>query len=159
MKHRPRTAALFDGWWWGRGQTGEYTMIASVLHVKSALGGHQLPILFIGGPNQTEVSALAKDVTAVEGPAVPHPDQKHVRTIGSSVSFETSNGSLVRFDISDRLLTSADLLASQGYLKRLAAGTMGLKPWYTRFESTVSTTLPGQPVSAGSGTLEYFELR
>jgi hypothetical protein len=34
--------------------------------------------------------------------------------IASSVSFETSNGSLVRFNISDRLLTSADLLASQG---------------------------------------------
>jgi hypothetical protein len=32
-------------------------------------------------------------------------------------------------------------LASQGYLKRLAAGAMGLKPWYTRFESSVSTSL------------------
>ena len=152
-------AALFDGWWWGRGQTGEHTVIASVLHVKPALGGHHLRFLFIGDHKRTEVSALGNDVTAVEGPAVPHPDQKHVRMIASSVSFETSNGSLVRFNISDRLLTSADLLASQGYLKRLAAGAMGLKPWYTRFESSVSTSLRGQPASAGSGTLEYFELR
>src|SRR3989442_3763461 len=32
--------------------------------------------LFIGDQKQTEVSALGNDVTAVEGPAVPHPDQK-----------------------------------------------------------------------------------
>jgi hypothetical protein len=38
-------ASLFDGWWWGRGQTGKDTVIASVVHVKPAFGGHQLPIL------------------------------------------------------------------------------------------------------------------
>src|SRR3989442_15041504 len=84
--------------------------------------------LFIGDQKQTEVSALGNDVTAVEGPAVPHPDQKHVRLIGSSVSFETSNGSLVRFNISDRLLKSAGMFAGQGDLKRTAAGAMRLKP-------------------------------
>jgi len=152
-------AALFDGWWWGRGRTGERTVIASVLHVKPAWGGHRLPILFIGDEKRIELSALGNDVTAVEGPAVPHPDPKHVRTIGSSVSFETTNGSRAQFNISDRLLTSADLLANQGFLKRLGAGAMGLKPWYTRFESSVTTKLPGQPVSTGSGTLEYFELQ
>jgi hypothetical protein len=152
-------AALFDGWWWGRAQTGEHTVIASVLHARRALGGHQLPILFIGDQKKIEVSAMGNDVTAVEGPAVPHPDQEHVRSIGSSVSFEMSNGTRVQFNISDRLLRSADLLANQGFLKRLAAGAMGLKPWYTRFESSVTTQLGGQPASAGSGTLEYFELQ
>jgi len=152
-------AALFDGWWWGRAQTGEHTVIASVLHAKPALGGHRLPILFIGDEKKIVVSAMGNDVAAVEGPAVPHPDQKHIRTIGSSVSFGTPNGSRVQFNISDRLLTSADLLANQGFLKRVAAGAMGLKPWYTRFESSVTTRLPGQPAAAGSGTLEYFELQ
>src|SRR5258708_37356666 len=33
------------------------------------------------------------------------------------------------------------------------------KPWYTRFERSVSTSIRGQPTSAGPGTLEYFELR
>ena len=152
-------AALFDGWWWGRAQTGEHTVIASVLHVKPAWGGHRLPILYIGDEQKTEVSALGDDVTALEGPAVPHPDQKHLRTIGSSVSFATPDGSRVQFNISDRLLTSADLLANQGFVKRVAARAIGLKPWYTRFESSVTTRLRGQPAATGSGTLEYFELQ
>ena len=36
---------------------------------------------------------------------------------------------------------------------------MGLKPWYTRFESPITLSLPGEPASAGRGTLEYFELK
>ncbi|MDB5874805.1 MAG: hypothetical protein JWQ07_4247 [Ramlibacter sp.] len=152
-------AALFDGWWWGRAQTGRHTVIASVLQAKPALGGHRLPILYIADDRKIEVAAIGNDVTAVEGLAVPHPDPAHARTIGSSVSFETQSGSRARFNISDRMLTSADLLANQGFLKRAAARAMGLKPWYTRFESPVTTQLPGQPASSGPGTLEYFELQ
>ncbi len=152
-------AALFDGWWWGRGQTGEHTVIASVLQVKPAFGGHQVPILFISDQKLVEIGAQGDLLTTVAGPTVAHPDAKHTRSIRSSVSIASSNGYEVRFNISDRMLTSVDLLGRLGYLKRLAGRALGLKPWYTRFESSVSTSLPGQPLSAGSGTLEFFELQ
>lgn len=152
-------ADLFDGWWWGRGQTGEHTVIASVLHVKPAFGGHNLPIMFIGNRKRIEVNGLGSEVNAIDGPPVPHPDPQHVRKIPSSVAVEVPNGSLVRFNISDRTLTSHDLLSGLWYPKRLVARALGLEPWYTRFESSVSTSLPGQPIEAGSGTLEFFELK
>jgi hypothetical protein len=59
-------AAMFDGWWWGLAQTGAHTVIASVLHAKPALGGHQLPILYIASEKKIEMSAIGNDVTAVE---------------------------------------------------------------------------------------------
>ncbi len=152
-------AALFDGWWWGRGQTGEHTVIASVLQVKPAFGGHQVPILFISDEKRVEMSAQGDLLTTAAGPDVGHPDTKHVRPIRSSVSIASSNGCEVRFNISERMLTSVDLLGRMGYLKRLAGRALGLKPWYTRFESSVSTSLTGQPLSVGSGTLEFFELQ
>jgi hypothetical protein len=75
------------------------------------------------------------------------------------VSFATNDGTNVRFDISQRMLTSSDLLEDKGFALRLAARVLGLHPWYTRFESPISVTLPGTQPTAGSGTLEYYELK
>jgi hypothetical protein len=41
---------------------------------------------------------------------------------------------------------------------RAAAWTLSKHPWYTRFESPIVLSLPGQSPATGRGTLEYFEL-
>ncbi|MEP6966493.1 MAG: hypothetical protein ABI906_00285 [Pseudomonadota bacterium] len=152
-------AKLFDNWWWGRGRSGRHAIIASEIHGKPAVGGTRIPLLFIGDERQVEVNAFGADVSTIEGGAVRHPDPKHKRPIGSGISFGTADGSRAEFKISDHLLTSADLLADEPFAVRAAASAMSMKPWYTRFESPITLSLPGQSPVTGRGTLEYFELK
>jgi hypothetical protein len=151
-------AKLFDGWWWGRGRSGQHTIIASELRGKSAVGGTNIPLFFIGDEHQVEVSAFGPDVSTVKGDAVRHPDPSHKRPIGSGISFSVADGSRAEFKISDHMLKSADLIADESFVVRAAAWALGKNPWYTRFESPIVLSLPGQPPATGRGTLEYFEL-
>jgi hypothetical protein len=151
-------AKLFDSWWWGRGRSAEHTIIASEIHGKSAVGGTNIPLFFIGDEHRVEVSAFGSDVATIRGEPVRHPDSKHKRPIGSGISFNTADGSRAEFKISDHLLKSADLVADESFVIRTAAWALQKKPWYTRFESPITLSLPGQSPAAGRGTLEYFEL-
>jgi len=152
-------AKLFDNWWWGRGRSGEHTIIASEIHGKSAVGGTSIPLFFIGDEHQVEVNAFGPDVSTIKGDPVRHPDSNHKRPIGSGISFITADGSRAEFKISDHLLKSADLVADESFVIRAAAWAVSKKPWYTRFESPIILSLPGQPPATGRGTLEYFELK
>jgi hypothetical protein len=151
-------ADLFDNWWWGRGQVGGRTIIASEIRGKEAVGGTRIPLFFVGDEHQALVNAYGADVSAVEGAPVRHPDPKHERPIGSGISFATADGTRADFKISDRVLTSSNLLSDQSLFIKLAAAILGKKPWYTRFVSPMTLSLPGQLPHDGEGTLEYFEL-
>ena len=152
-------ANLFDSWWWGRGRSGEHTIIASELHGKSAVGGTSIPLFFIGDEHQVEVNAFGSDVTTIKGDPVRHPDSNHKRPIGSGITFIAPDGSRAEFKISDHLLKSADLVADESAAVRAAAWVLSRKPWYTRFESPITLSLPGQSPAMGRGTLEYLELK
>jgi CrtC N-terminal lipocalin domain len=152
-------AKLFDNWWWGRGRSGDHTIIASVIHGKSAVGGTTVPLFFVGDDDHVEVDAFGSDVSTIEGEPVRHPDPHHERAIGSSIAFATADGSRAEFKISDHVLTSANLLERAPLALRAAAAAMAMKPWYTRFESPIALSLPGQSPASGRGTLEYFELK
>jgi hypothetical protein len=152
-------AKLFDNWWWGRGRSGGHTIIASDIHGKAAVGATRIPLFFVGDEHQVQVDAYGSDVTVVQGAPTRHPDPKHERPIGSGVSFKTADGSRAEFKISDRLLTSGNLLSDQSLLIKSAAAVMSMKPWYTRFVSPITLELAGRPRSEGEGTLEYFELK
>jgi hypothetical protein len=151
-------AKLFDSWWWGRGRSGEHTIIASEIHGKSAVGSTNIPLFFIGDEHQVEVNAFGSDVSTIKGDLVRHPDSSHKRPIGSGISFITADGSRAEFKISDHLLKSADLVADESFVVRAAAWTLSKHPWYTRFESPIVLSLAGQSPATGRGTLEYFEL-
>jgi hypothetical protein len=152
-------ADLFDNWWWGRGRSGDHTIIASDIHGKAAVGGTRIPLFFVADDHRVQVNAYGTDVSAVEGGPVRHPDPKHERPIDSAVSFATADGSRAEFNISDRLLTSSSLLSDQSFVKKTVAAIMSIKPWYSRFVSPITLKLPGQPPREGEGTLEYFELK
>ncbi|HKB82769.1 MAG TPA: hypothetical protein VKD04_06130 [Burkholderiales bacterium] len=152
-------ANLFDNWWWGRGRTGGYTIIAADIHGKAAIGGTRIPLFFIGDDHQVQVNAYGSDVLAVDGGPVRHPDPKHERRIPSGVSYATADGSRAEFKISDRLVKSVNELSDQSFFIKTAATIMAKKPWYTRFVSPITLELPGQPPREGEGTLERFELK
>jgi len=152
-------ANLFDNWWWGRGITGGYTIIAADIHGKAAVGGTRIPLFFVGDDHQVQVNAYGSDVSAVQGGPVRHPDPMHERPIPSGVSFATGDGSRAEFKISDRLLKSANQLSEQSFFIKTAAAIMAKKPWYTRFVSPITLKLSGQSPREGEGTLEYFELK
>ena len=152
-------ADLFDNWWWGRGRSGDHTIIASDIHGKATVGGTRIPLFFVGDDHRVQVNAFGSDVSAEEGSPVRHPDPKHERPIDSTVSFATADGSRAEFKISDRLLTSGNLLSDQSFVKRTIAAIMSIKPWYSRFVSPITLKLPGQSPHEGEGTLEYFELK
>ncbi len=152
-------ADLFDNWWWGRGRSGDQTIIASDIHGKAAVGGTDLPLFFVADDHRVQVNAYGSDVSAVESGPVRHPDPNHERPIDSTVSFATADGSRAEFKISDRLLTSSSLLSDQSFIKKAVAAIMSIKPWYSRFVSPITLKLPGQSSHEGEGTLEYFELK
>ena len=152
-------AKLFDNWWWGRGRSGDHTIIASEIRGKAAVGGTRIPLFFIGDVHRVEINAFGTDVSTIEGAPVRHPDPGHERPIGSGISFTTADGSRAEFKISDHLLKSADLIADEPLAVRAMAAAMSMKPWYTRFESPIVLSLPGQSPATGRGTLEYFELK
>ncbi len=152
-------ADLFDNWWWGRGRSGDQTIIASDIHGKAAVGGTDLPLFFVADDHRVQVNAYGSDVSAVESGPVRHPDPNHERPIDSTVSFATADGSRAEFKISDRLLTSSSLLSDQSFVKKAVAAIMSMKPWYSRFVSPIALKLPGEGLHEGEGTLEYFELK
>jgi len=152
-------ADLFDNWWWGRGLSGGHTVIASEIHGKQRVGGTSIPLFFVGDEHKVLINEFGADVQTSEGAPAHHPDPMHTRPIGSSISFATLDGSKAEFKISNRLLTSADLLTQQSLVVRLGAHVIGLKPWYTRFISPIYLTLAGRSQTTGRGTLEYFELK
>jgi hypothetical protein len=152
-------ADLFDNWWWGRGRSGDHTIIASDIHGKAAVGGTRIPLFFVADDHRVQVDAYGSDVSAVEGSPERHPDPKHERLIDSAVSFATADGNRAEFKISDRLLTSSNLLSDQSFVKRAIAAIMSMKPWYSRFVSPITLKLPGHSPHEGEGTLEYFELK
>jgi len=151
-------AKLFDNWWWGRGITGGYTIIAADIHGKAAVGGTSIPLFFVGDDHQVQVNAYGSDLSAVEGGPVRDPDPKHERRIPSGVSYATADGSRAEFKISDRLVKSVNELSDQSVFIKTAAAIMAKKPWYTRFVSPITLKLSGQSPCEGEGTLEYFEL-
>jgi hypothetical protein len=138
---------------------GGYTVIAADIRGNAAVGGTRIPLFFVGDDHQVQVNAYGSDVSAVEGGPVRHPDPKHVRPIGSGLSYVAADGSRAEFKISDRLLKSSNLLSNQSFIIRTAAAIMSKKPWYTRFESPITLKLPGQSPHEGEGTLEFFELK
>jgi hypothetical protein len=152
-------ADLFDNWWWGRGKSGGHTIIAADIHGKAAVGGTDIPLLFVADDHGVQVNAYGSDVSAVESGPVRHPDPNHERPINSAVSFATAGGNQAEFKISDRLLTSSSLLSDQSFGKRMVAAILSIKPWYSRFVSPITLKLPGQSPQEGKGTLEYFELK
>ena len=152
-------ADLFDNWWWGRGRSDGHTIIASEIHGKAAVGGTNVGLFFVGDERGVEVDAFGTNVTAAEGAPVRHPDPKHERPIPSGIAFTAADGTRAEFKISDRMLKSANLIADEPVAIKAAARLMGVKPWYTRFESPITLTLPGQAPTDGKGTLEYFELK
>ena len=152
-------ADLFDNWWWGRGRSGGHTIIIADIDGTAAVGATRIPLFFVADDHQVQVNAYGSDVLAVEGGPVRHPDPKHERPIGSGVSFATTDGNRAEFKISDRLLTSRDLLSNRSFFIKTAATIMSKKPWYTRFVSSITLQLSGQSPREGEGTLEYFELK
>ena len=153
-------AALMDSWWWGRATVGGHTVIASELRAAQDRGGGGAPLLFVGSPAGLDKEAWSSSqVEVIEGPPMRHPDPRHPRTIASWVRYSTADGFVATFPVTDRMITSTDLLDGQSPLIVGFARAFGLKPWYSRFLSPVSLALPGKAPQVAPGTLEYFEFR
>jgi hypothetical protein len=154
-------ADIFDNWWWGRGLVGSHTVIASTIRAKKNIGGNLIPLLFVADEKGAKVNAHSDDVVVSEGEAARHPDPNHGRPIASSVTLSMKDGTQVRFNTSQQMITSSDLLKEENkrFAIRLAAKAFGVQPWYTRFISPLSLAQPGKDTMTGIGTLEYFEMK
>ena len=69
-----------------------------------------------------------------------------------------ANGYRTEFRAETAPILSLDLLKDQSYWKQTLARTMGMKPWYTRFDSLITLETAHQQVIQGDGILEYYEL-
>jgi len=153
-------ANLFDTGGGGAAESATTRSLPLISVANAAVGGTRIPLFFVGDDHHVQVNAYGSDVSAVEGRApYRHPDPKHVRPIGSGVSYVTADGSRAEFKISDRLLKSSNLLSDQSFIIRTAAAITSKSLGIPRFESPITLKLPGQSQHQGEGTLEFFELK
>jgi hypothetical protein len=151
---------LMDSWWWGRALVGDRTVIVSELRATASQGGGRHPLCFVASPRGVELSVWdPEEIHVTEGKPVRHPDPLHVRPIGESITFAAANGFSATFPISEHYLSSVDLVANQNFGVKALTAFSGIKPWYSRFFSTVTLEIPGEGEASGEGTLEYFEFR
>ncbi len=149
---------LLDSWWWGRASVGDRRIVTYDIHGKQSVGGSTIDMYYVGTTDQIEVNAFGDRVAVEQGLPMKHPDPNHGRPIRSSVSY-SADGIKTTFSISGPLLSSLNLLDGQSWTKRSLAGILGKKPWYSRFRSPVTLSLPGEPVQSGKGILESYELK
>lgn len=149
---------LLDSWWWGRGSVGDRRIVTYDMHGKKSVGGSTIDLYYIARNNKIEVNAFGDRVAVKEGLPVKHSDSNHERPIRSSVGYST-DGFKTTLSISGPLLSSLNLLDGQSWTKRSLARILGIKPWYSRFQSPITLSLPGEHVRSGKGILEYFELK
>jgi hypothetical protein len=87
----------------------------------------------------------------------PHPDPKHGRPIAAGVTVMAHNQPVkAYFGLTDKILTSVDILDTVPFFKRIAGRLVGASPWYTRVESPVELTIQGR-TEHGHGTLEFMD--
>jgi hypothetical protein len=152
-------ADLFESWWWGRARIGDRTVVIADMRATKAHGRKEVKDLFVANPNTIEINSIGSTLEFEAGPAVAHPDPAHQRSIASYVRFTVPDGTKVTFPVSDHLLASTNLLNRVSWSKRFAAKLLGMKPWYTRFESSAYIDQPNGATRYGQGTLERFEFR
>ena len=149
---------LISNWWWGRASVGPYTVVAAELRATPERGGGDHPVMLITSP-QGELANLVgrQELDLVEDPAGPHPDPEHKQPIAAGVTFVDGRQPLrVHFGLSDKILTSANLLKLVSAPKRFMAGLVGASPWYTRVESPVELKMKNKTLH-GHGTLEFMD--
>ncbi|MBL9039879.1 MAG: hypothetical protein JNG84_15280 [Archangium sp.] len=154
--------ALMRGWWWGRGQVGDQTVVMSELRPAEGLGDTNLPLVFIGDRSGSKVFRHAAELKLVEQPGSAHGDPAYEKgPVPQGVSLVPVGGdaaATVRFTRHGAPLTSADLLGGSSAFVRMLARIAGRSPWYSRWASEVTIEGPSG-VTRGEGTLEYMEFQ
>ena len=149
---------LLADWWWGRASVGQHRIVTYEIHGKKSVGGTRVGLYYVGTAGGIEVNAVGDGVAVTEGPQVRHPDPKHQRSLPQWVSY-AADGTTSNFSTAGPMLLSLDLLADQPWTTKLAAGVLGMKPRYSRFQSPVSLSVAEKPTQKGTGILEYYELQ
>jgi hypothetical protein len=151
---------ILDNWWWGRAVVGDHTVIVAELRGKGAPAQARLPYFFVTTPTKVVVNAFTPStVKVVEGAPIAAPDPAHARPMGSKMTFTTPDGIESTFNLSNRILTSYDIVASLPWYTRILAKVLGKTPWYTRVVSPVTLKLQDGVTEQGQGVLEQFELQ
>lgn len=149
---------LMANWWWGRAAVGPYTVVIAELRARPELGGSEHPLMLVTSPQGQVVNVLGQaELDLVEDAARPHPDPKHGQPIAAGVTVKAHNQAVqAHFGLTDKVLTSVDILETVSFFKRIAGRLVGASPWYTRVDSPVELTIDGRTVP-GQGTLEFMD--
>ena len=151
---------ILDNWWWGRAVVSGHTIIVAEMRAKGAPAEARIPYFFVTTSDKVLVNAFSPaTVKVVEGEPTAAPDPAHSRSIGSKMTFTTSDGIESTFNMSNKVLTSFNIVESLPWYEKAAAKLLGKMPWYTRVVSPVTLKLPGGNAEKGQGVLELFELQ
>ncbi|MFM2421450.1 MAG: hypothetical protein RL385_6173 [Pseudomonadota bacterium] len=148
---------LMRNWWWGRAEVNGRTVVMAELRPAEGLGDKPLPLLYIAGPEGVVTKVHGDAVRLMEDAPRSDEDPLHEEMRAGGVTLRTQAGTSVHFTRHARPLTSLDLLAHSGWLKRLAASALRKTPWYTRWQSAVTIEHEGAS-QKGEGTIEFFDL-
>ena len=149
---------LMANWWWGRATVGTYTVVMAELRARPELGGGEHPLMLVTSPQGEVANVLGRqELDLKEDAPKPHPDPKHGRPIAAGVTVMAHNQPVkAYFGLTDKILTSVDILDTVPFFKRIAGRLVGASPWYTRVESPVELTIQGR-TEHGHGTLEFMD--
>lgn len=146
---------LMEGWWWGRATVDGYTVVMADLRGTKKRGSTALPLLYVAADGQVVVDAHGDQVRFTEEEATAHPDPGHRDPMARAVVIEAGDVS-VRFERTDEVLISYDILGEESGLVRLLARMAGRSPWYSRFVAATLLRVGGEE-HQGEGTIEYMD--
>lgn len=149
---------LMSNWWWGRAAVGKYTIVMAELRAKPEYGGGDHPLLLVTSPQGDIVDVVgSEELDLIEDKPKPHPDPRHDDPIATGATLKVHRHPvMVRFGLSDKILTSVDILDTVSFPRRMIGRLLGASPWYTRVESPVELTV-NKRVEQGRGTLEFMD--
>ena len=149
---------LLSNWWWGRASVGIYTVVMAELRARPELGSGKHPLMLVTSPQGEVVQALGPtELELIEDTAQAHPDPGNRQPIAAGVTLNIRDQPITaHFGLTDKILTSIDILDTVSFFKRIAGRLIGATPWYTRVHSPVELTI-GDRAEQGQGTLEFMD--
>ena len=158
---------LFENWVWFRGESGDYTVIASELNTSEKRGGYSIPILYIANKDSVIINRFGTNGLFTKySNRIENVYNKKNEPLFSKLDMITVEGEKITIEGKD-IIDNADMFKRaplpsylSWILPILKFGTKfsSIDPHYTRFESNLNISI-NDTTHKGHGVLEIMDLK
>ena len=158
---------LFENWGWFRGESGEYTVIASELNTSAKRGGYSIPILYMANKDNVLINRFGTNGLFTKySNRIENVYNKKNEPLFSKLEMITTDGEIITIEGKD-IIDNADMFKRAplpSYLSwvlpllKIGSKFSSIDPHYTRFESNLRLSIDDTTFQ-GHGVLEIMDLK